>query len=168
VWTRRQQFALLALAVLGAFLLGSSTVVNLATQAYNVLPCTLHPALTGNVTTSSGSCATTVAAVPITLGGLGTSSLTAGSTVAMSFSSGTVLTLTPAQTETINASNCTAGQQTALVITTSGTTSYTLTFSTNFKTTGTLATGTTTGKVFVVNFICNGSTATEMSRTAAM
>src|SRR5208337_275787 len=163
---RRIVATLVALLVCLWLFLGSATLINLAVQVTGILPCTLHPALTGNVTTSSGSCATTVAAVPITLGGLGTSSLTAGSTVAMSFSSGTVLTLTPAQTETINASNCTAGQQTALVITTSGTTSYTLTFSTNFKTTGTLATGTTTGKVFVVNFICNGSTATEMSRTA--
>ncbi len=148
--------------------LGASTLVNLATQTTGVLPCTGLPALTGNVTTSSGSCATTVAAVPIALGGIGTSALTPGTTVAMSFSAGTVFTLTPAQTETINASNCTAGQQATLIVTTSGTTSFTLTFSTNFRTTGTLATGTTTAKQFAISFMCNGATATEMSRTVAM
>lgn len=149
-------------------MLASTTIVNLATQVTGILPCADHPALTGNVTTSSGSCATTVAVVPITVGGIGTSALTPGSTVAMSFSAATVFTLTPAQTETINASNCTAGQDATLVVTTSGTTSFTLTFSTNFKTTGTLATGTTSGKVFAISFRCSGSTATEMSRTAAM
>lgn len=144
------------------------TTINLATQVTGILPCADVPALTGNVTTSSGSCATTVAAVPVALGGIGTSALTPGTTVAMSFSAGTVFTLTPAQAETINASNCTAGQQATLIVTTSGTSSFTLTFSTNFKTTGTLATGTVSAKQFAVSFMCNGSTATEMSRTVAM
>src|SRR5208337_1806037 len=165
---RRIVATLVALLVCLWLFLGSATLINLAVQVTGILPCADYPSLTGNVTTSSGSCATTVAAVPVALGGLGTSSLTAGSTVAMSFSAGTVFTLTPAQTETINASNCTAGQQASLIITTSGTTSYTLTFSTNFKTTGTLSTGTTTAKVFTISFMCNSSTATEMSRTAAM
>jgi len=157
-------------ALLGSlFLLAASPALfNLATQVTGILPCTSHPPLTGNVTTLSGSCATTVAAVPVTVCGIGSSALTAGSTVAMSFSAGTVFTLTPAQTETINASNCTAGQEATLIVTTSGTTAFTLTFSTNFKTTGTLSTGTTSGKVFAISFRCNGSTATELSRTAAM
>jgi hypothetical protein len=161
--------AIVVFVLLASFAaLGASTLVNLATQVTGILPCASHPALTGNVTSSSGSCSTTVAAVPIALGGIGTSALTAGTTVSMNLSLGTVFTLTPAQTETINATNCTAGQQSTLIVTTSGTTSFTLTFSTNFRTTGTLATGTTTAKQFAISFMCNGSTATEISRTAAM
>jgi hypothetical protein len=156
---------LVVVILAGLLMLASTTVVNLATQVTGILPCTSHPALTGGVTTSG--CAATVAAVPVTLGGIGTSALTPGTTVAMSFSAGSLFTLTPAQAETINASNCTTGQHAALVVLTSGTTSYTLTFSTNFRTTGTLATGTTTAKEFVISFVCNGATATEVSRTVA-
>ena len=55
------------------------------------------------------------------------------------------------------------------VVTTSGTTSsFTITFGTNFKTTGTLATGTVTAKVFTVSFIGDGSNMCETSRTTAM
>lgn len=97
-----------------------------------------------------------------------TAALTAGTTVAMDFSNTAIIyTLTPAQTETINASNCATGVEKILQITTSGTTSFTLTFSTNFRSTGTLATGTTTAKVFNVRFMCNGTTAYEVSRTGA-
>jgi hypothetical protein len=55
-----------------------------------------------------------------------------------------------------------------VIVTTSGTSSFVLTFSTNFKAAGTLATGTVTAKVFQVSFMCNGTTAIEQSRTAAM
>jgi len=55
-----------------------------------------------------------------------------------------------------------------LLITTSGATSYTLTFSTGFHSAGTLATGTATGAVFVVHFKDIGGTFYEVSRTAAM
>jgi len=96
------------------------------------------------------------------------SALTAGSTVTLSCALGDVFTLTPAQTETINATNLTAGQRVSLVITTSGTTSYTLTFGTNFKTTGTLATGTVSAKVFVVAFVSDGTNLNEVARTTAM
>ncbi len=96
------------------------------------------------------------------------SALTAGSTVTLNCALGDVFTLTPAQAETINATNISAGQRVNLVVTTSGTTSYTLTFGTNFKSTGTLATGTTTGKVFVVSFVSDGTNLNEVSRTTAM
>jgi len=96
------------------------------------------------------------------------SALTAGSTVTLNSALGDVFTLTPAQAETINTTNISAGQRVNLVVTTSGTTSYTLTFGTNFKSTGTLATGTTTGKVFVVSFVSDGTNLNEVSRTTAM
>lgn len=80
-----------------------------------------------------------------------------------------VLTLTPGQAETINApSPVVPNQRLVLVITTSGTTSFTLTFGTNFKSTGTLATGTVSGKVFVIEFISDGVNYNEVARTTAM
>lgn len=61
-----------------------------------------------------------------------------------------------------------AGTACFVIILTSGTTSRTLTFGTGFKTTGTLITGTTTSRVFVVSFISNGTSLYEVSRTIAM
>ena len=101
-------------------------------------------------------------------GGSAVSALTPGSTVAMNFTNGSVFTLTPAQTCTINASGGTAGMRATLVITTSGTASYTITFGTGFKSTGTLATGTVTGKKFCISFVYDGTNYLETSRTAAM
>ena len=97
-----------------------------------------------------------------------TGALTAGTTVAVDFSAANVYTLTPLQNETLNASGGIAGGYYSIIITTSGTTSRTLTFGTNFKTTATLATGTVTAKVFVITFVSNGTTFYEVSRTIAM
>lgn len=101
----------------------------------------------------------------------GTVTLTAGSTVVFApDQTSTFLTLTPAQAETINGTvtNAVKGRLYTLKITTSGTSSYTLTFSTNFKTTGTLATGTVSAKVFVMLFVFDGTTFNDVSRTTAM
>jgi hypothetical protein len=54
------------------------------------------------------------------------------------------------------------------MVLTSGTTSRVITFGSGFKPVGTLATGTTTARVFVVNFISNGTYLYETGRTAAM
>ena len=100
-----------------------------------------------------------------------TTTLAAGSTVSFApASSVSCYTLTPAQDETINAvtTGAVSGRTYSLVITTSGTTSRTLTFATNIKTTGTLATGTADAKKFVISFIFDGTTFTEVSRTTAM
>jgi hypothetical protein len=100
-----------------------------------------------------------------------TAALAAGSAVSFApASSVSCYTLVPAQDETVNAvtTGAISGRFYALVVTTSGTTSYTLTFATAFKTTGTLATGTTTGKVFVINFLFDGTNFNEVSRTTAM
>ncbi len=96
------------------------------------------------------------------------SALTPGATVTLNCTLGDVFTLTPAESETINATNLAPGQRVSVVITTSGTSSYTLTFSGNFKVTGTLATGTTSGKVFTVTFISDGTNLNEVARTTAM
>lgn len=85
-------------------------------------------------------------------------------------SSTSAYTLVPDQAATINAvtTGAIAGRDYFLVITTSGTSSFTLTFGTAFKTTGTLATGTVSAKVFVMHFIFDGTNYNEVSRTAAM
>lgn len=81
--------------------------------------------------------------------------------------------VTPAGSMTINVSaaslaKATAGSRVSIVVTTSGTTSYTVTFGTNFKSTGTLSTGTVSGKVFTVSFVFDGINWCETGRTTAM
>jgi hypothetical protein len=94
--------------------------------------------------------------------------LTPGATVAIDSTLGDFFTLTPAQAETINATTVgVQGQRLFLKILTSGTSSYTLTFGTNFKSTGTLATGTVDAKIFMVTFLSDGTNYIETSRTAA-
>lgn len=80
-----------------------------------------------------------------------------------------VKTITPTGACTFNASGGVAGQLVTFAILTSGTSSFTLTWSTNFKVTGTLATGTVSGRRFSVTFRCvNGTLWQEIGRTAAM
>jgi len=77
--------------------------------------------------------------------------------------------VTPTGTITFNATGGTAGQRCSFTILTSGTTTYTITFGTNFKPNGTLATGTVSGKYFVVNFLCISPTLwIEVGRTTAL
>lgn len=97
--------------------------------------------------------------------------LAAGATP--SFAPGAVInlyTLTPAENETIAGVTTGAipGKRYGLKVLTSGTTSYTLTFGANFKSTGTLATGTTDAKTFMVEFVFDGTNFVEVSRTTAM
>ncbi|AHF10361.1 MULTISPECIES: hypothetical protein [Dehalobacter] len=95
--------------------------------------------------------------------------LATSGTIAVTMTDSEVFTITPGGTCTFNASGGYAGKRCSFIITTSGTTSYTLTWGTNFKTTGTLATGATTSKVFVVNFVCtDGTNWVETGRTVAM
>ena len=79
-----------------------------------------------------------------------------------------VVTITPSNACTFNASGGLAGQECTFVITTSGVSSFTLTWNTGFKVTGTLATGTASGKVFTVAFCFDGTNWVEKSRTTAM
>jgi hypothetical protein len=61
-----------------------------------------------------------------------------------------------------------AGSTATVIIVTSGTTSRTVTFGTGFASTGTLATGTTTSRRFVVAFVSDGTRLLEVSRTTAI
>ncbi len=102
------------------------------------------------------------------------STLTAIATTApatLDASLGQVFSYTPTQSATLNATGVTGvvGSLVYLVVTTSGTTSYTITFGTGFKTTSsTLATGTVTAKVFTITFISDGTNLNEVARTTAM
>jgi hypothetical protein len=90
-------------------------------------------------------------------------------TMTLTMTNVSVFTITPSGACTFNASGGHVGQRLSLIVTTSGTTAYTLTFGTNFKTAGTLSTGTTTAKVFQVSFTCkDGTLWVEEGRTAAM
>jgi hypothetical protein len=61
-----------------------------------------------------------------------------------------------------------AGVRCSVLILTNSGSSWTITFGTGFKPTGTLATGTTTARIFVVNFISDGTNLYETGRTGAM
>lgn len=93
--------------------------------------------------------------------------LTAGATPAIDAAAATIYTLTPGEDETISVTGGTQGELLRLIVTTSGTTSRTLTFGTGFKSTGTLATGTTSAKMFVVSWVHDGTQFVETGRTAA-
>ena len=94
--------------------------------------------------------------------------LTPATTISLAPLNEAAFSLVPAQNETINFASAPSGETVSLIITTSGVTSYTITFGTNTKTTGTLATGTTTAKVFTITFICDGVNCNEVARTVAM
>jgi hypothetical protein len=97
-----------------------------------------------------------------------TNAITPGATPTLDASLGDVFTLTPAQNENISITNQASGQEITLIILTSGVTSFTITFGAGFKPNGTLATGTVSGKYFVVKFFSDGTNAYELSRTTAL
>jgi len=81
----------------------------------------------------------------------------------------TLYTMVPGASKNVPmASVAPAWTRMAIKVLTSWTSSYTLTFTTNMLTTGTLATWTTDAKVFVLNFISDGTKWLEVSRTTAM
>lgn len=106
--------------------------------------------------------------IPFANGGISSAAATSATTGTMTVSMTTsVITITPTGACTFNASGGVAGQVITFSITTSGTTSFVLTFGTNFRKTGTLATGTVSARFFSVTFICiNGTIWQEVSRTA--
>ena len=139
-------------------------------QAGQAVAVTGNTAITGTLSASG----TVTASAGLSVSGRNVAyatktALTAGATVTVDSTLGNFFTLTPGEDETINATTVgVQGQVLLIKITTSGTTSRTLTFGTNFKTTGTLATGTTSAKVFQIAFLSDGTTYSELFRTAAM
>jgi hypothetical protein len=92
----------------------------------------------------------------------------ANGSTAMAFGTNDVVKVTPTANATYTTTVPAAGHRRTLLILTSGTTSRTITFGTGFKPVGTLATGTATGRVFVVNFVSDGTNLYEAGRTVAM
>lgn len=96
------------------------------------------------------------------------SALTPGLAVTLDPTLGGLFTLVPAQTCTINAASVPVGHRRIVVeLVTSGSSSFTVTFGTHFKSTGTLATGTVSGVTYHVVFDSNGTNFIESSRTVA-
>ncbi len=110
----------------------------------------------------------TITVLPFANGGISGAAATSATTGAMTVNmTSSVITITPTGNCTFNASGGVAGQRVTFSITTSGVSSFTLTWGTNFRKTGTLATGTTSARFFTVTFICiDGTIWSEISRTA--
>lgn len=92
---------------------------------------------------------------------------TAG-TLALAFATNGVVQVTPNATGTFTTTVPPAGTRATLIVLTSGTTTYTMTFGTGFKTTGTLVTGVLSARYFILEFISDGTNLIESSRTIAI
>lgn len=92
----------------------------------------------------------------------------ANGTTAMALATNNVVKVTPTGNSTLTTTVPAAGTYCSVIILTSGTVSRTVTFGTGFKATATLATGTTSARVFVVSFVSDGTNLYEMARTIAM
>ena len=93
--------------------------------------------------------------------------LTPSAAITLTPTLGGLFTLTPTASCTINAASVPANHQRIVIqIVTSGTGSYTVTFGSNFKSTGTLATGTVSGVTYTIGFEGNGTNFCEVTRTA--
>lgn len=92
----------------------------------------------------------------------------ANDTLAQNYAVNTVTKLTVTAARTLTTTVPPAGCTAVTIILTSGTSAYTITFGSGFKPTGTLSTGTTTGRVFCIHWISDGTNLYENGRTAAM
>lgn len=111
----------------------------------------------------------TITILPFANGGVSSAASTSATTGTMTVNmTSSVITITPTGACTFNGSGGVAGQTVTFAITTSGVSSFTLTWGTNYRKTGTLATGTTSARFFSVTFICiDGTIWQEVSRTGA-
>jgi len=104
----------------------------------------------------------------ITASGAGTALPATTGTISVTMD-GSLKTLVPTGACTLNATGGNIGQTCTFVITTSGTTTYNITFGTAFKSNGVLATGAVTAKVFTITFIYDGTNWNEIgARGTAM
>ena len=87
---------------------------------------------------------------------------------AMAFATNKSVKVTPNAAATYTTTVPAAGLEAFLMVLTSGTTSRIITFGSGFKSTGTLTTGTTSGRVFVIHWISDGTNLYEAGRTVAM
>jgi len=131
-----------------------------------------NPAFSGN-SRFGGTSAATVA-VDVTGAVLATGNVTGGysalanGATAMAFGSYNVVKVTPTANATYTTTVPAAGTRLTLIVLTSLTSSYVITFGTGFKTTGTLTTGTTSARYFMVSFVSDGTNVLETGRTVAI
>jgi hypothetical protein len=92
----------------------------------------------------------------------------ANGTLALAFGTNQFVQVTPTATGTFTTTVPVVGTSCTLIVLTSGTTSYTMTFGTGFRTTSTLATGTTSARRFVIQFVSDGTSLIESGRTTAI
>jgi hypothetical protein len=161
---------LLTIPKAGTVLLGTGTAgaIPQLSDANTITDSNLRMTGSNVLTLTSSAVATLTAPYTGTISVPKTVALTPSAAITMNLDLGSAFTLTPDQSCAITPSGGISGQTYHLIITTSGTSSYTITFSSPFKVTGTLATGTTTAKVFVVTFVYDGTNVAECSRTTAM
>jgi len=143
----------------------------LAASAATALSSTL--AVSGNTTLSGGTTtvAGTLSAATASLTGKlsakvvahATSVLTSSPTVSVDASGNDIFYIDPTSTGTLTAAGFTAGQVVRLIVYTGSSASTgTLTFSTGFKSTGTLTMPALAGKYSLVTFVCDGSKLIQM------
>lgn len=149
-----------------------STIASAANRWNFFANGTANNAYAGN-SRFGGVTAPTVA-VDVTGAVLATGNVTGGynnpaaGTTAMAFGSFNVVRVTPNANATYTTTVPAAGTRLTLIILTSGVTPYTITFGTGFKTTGTLATGVTSARYFMVSFVSDGTNVLETARTIAI
>lgn len=98
----------------------------------------------------------------------GAYALLANDTLAQNYAVNKVTKLTVTAARTLTTTVPPAGSEAVTIILTAGTSSFVITFGSGFKPVGTLATGTTSGRVFVIHWISDGVNLYENGRTAAM
>lgn len=89
-------------------------------------------------------------------------------TVSLDPSLGDLFLITPTGNVTINATGSAPNAKITLIVQTSGTSSYNITFGSNFRSQGVLATGTASSKKFAVSFVGDSVDLVETGRSPAM
>jgi hypothetical protein len=92
----------------------------------------------------------------------------ANDTLALVLGVNTSVRLTVTANRTLTTTVPAAGSTRVVLILTTGSSSFTITFGTGFKPVSTLATGTTAARVFAISFLSDGTNLYETGRTAAM
>ena len=144
-----------------------SDLTGAGTNAHSVIDTFISSKAAASGLASLDSSSKLVQSATIGNGGLVHANLSNG-TLALAFGTNTSVKVTPTATGSFTTTVPAAGVSCTLIILTSGTNSYTMTFGTGFKSTGTMATGTVTAKTFVVSFISDGTSVIETSRTVAI
>ena len=91
-----------------------------------------------------------------------------GTATALALATNDVVKITPSATGTLTTTVPTAGHRRTVVVVQTNTTAKTMTFGSGFKPTATLVLGTTANRQFSVEFVSDGTSLIETSRTAAI